>query len=246
MPVLNLARCARVLVFCVLLLPPFALSAQPAPLRGLDAYIESAMKAWEVPGLAIAVVRSDSVIYARGFGVRELGRPERVDENTLFAIASTTKAFTVAALGMLVDERKLRWDDAVVQHMPSFQLSDVYATHELSVRDLVTHRAGLARSDNLWIAAPFDRGEVLRRARLLPTSGFRAQYGYNNIMFIAAGEVVGAVSGMSWDDFIEQRIFRPLGMTRSTTRAAVVETRDNVAASHLRADGTVAAVQRRN
>lgn len=227
-------------------LPPAA-RAQVSPLTGLDDYIEAAMEAWEVPGLAIAVVRNDSVIHARGFGVRELGRPAPVDEHTLFAIASTTKAMTAAALGMLVDEGRLDWDDPVTRHLPSYQLADPFISRELTVRDLLTHRAGLSRSDNLWIAAPFDRGEVLRRARhLSSTSGFRAEYGYHNVMYIAAGEVAGAVSGTSWDDFIQQRLFQPLGMTRSATRAAIVETRDNVAASHTPVDGKVQAVARRN
>src|SRR5690606_13478511 len=128
------------------------------------------------------------------------------------------KAMTTAALGMLVDEQKLAWDDPVTKHLPWFTLADPYVTRELTVRDLVTHRSGLQRSDNLWIAGPYSREEVLRRARRLPAaSPFRTAYGYNNIMFIAAGEVAGAAAGMSWDDLVEQRIFRPLGMTRSTT-----------------------------
>src|SRR5690606_18271676 len=209
-------------------------------------YIMQALPQWEVPGLAIAVIRNDSVIHARGYGVRELGRGGEVDENTLFAIASTTKAMTAAALGMLVDEDRLDWDDRVSGHMPGFQLSDPFITHELTIRDLLTHRSGISRSDNLWIAGPFDRGEVLRRARYLPSAaGFRSQYGYHNVMYIAAGEVVSTVSGLSWDDFIEQRLFRPLGMNRSTTRAAVVEQRDNVAASHTSVNGRVQAVARR-
>lgn len=221
--------------------------AQVEPLAGLDDYIMRALPDWEVPGLAIAVIRNDSVIHARGYGVRELGKPGAVDENTLFAIASTTKAMTTAALGMLVDEDRLDWDDRVSEHLPGYSLSDPFVTHELTVRDLLTHRSGIARSDNLWIAGPFDRAEVLRRARYLPpTSGFRSQYGYHNVMYIAAGELVGAVSGMSWDDFIAERLFEPLGMTRSTTRAAVVETRDNVAASHTNVNGSVRAVPRRN
>lgn len=233
-------------LLAALLLLPTGAAAQPAPLRGLDAYIEQALREWAVPGLAIAVVRNDSVIYARGFGVRELGRPERVDEHTLFAIASTTKAFTSAALGMLVDDGVLRWDDPVSQHLPGFLLQDPFITRELTVRDMLTHRAGLSRSDNLWIAAPFDRAEVLRRVRYLPASAFRAQYGYNNLMYIAAGEVVGAAGGVSWDNFLEQRIFRPLGMTRSTTRTAVVNTRDNVAVAHTRNEGSIVAMARRN
>jgi CubicO group peptidase (beta-lactamase class C family) len=246
-------RCARRLhavLSCLLCLHAVGaagtLQAQPAPLQGLDAWIEAAMREWHVPGLALAVVRGDSVIYARGYGVREHGRPERVDEHTLFAIASTTKAMTVGALGMLVDEGTVRWDDPVSRHLPGFQLLDPYATRELTVRDLLTHRAGLARSDNLWIAAPFDRAEILRRARQLAVSDFRGGYGYNNIMYIAAGEVVSAASGMSWDDFLEQRLFGPLGMTRSTSRAAVVDRTPNVATAHTRSGGDIVVMARRN
>jgi CubicO group peptidase (beta-lactamase class C family) len=233
-------------VLLVLITLPLPVGAQPAPLRGLDAYVERAMRDWEVPGLAIAVVRRDSVIFARGYGVRELGGSERVDEHTRFAIASTSKAFTTAALGMLVDEGRVRWNDPVAEHLPGLVLQDPWLSRELTVRDLVTHRAGLSRSDNLWIAAPFDRAEVLRRVRYLPASSFRADYGYNNLMYIAAGEVVGAASGTSWDDFLAQRIFAPLGMTRSTTRTAVVDTGDNVASSHSKSDGAVVVMARRN
>ena len=229
------------------LLTTGAALAQKAPLQGLDAYVEAAMKDWQVPGLAIAVVKDDSVIFARGYGTVELGKSEPVDPNTLFAIASTSKAFTAAALGILVDEGKVGWDDPVRRHLPEFELQDPYVTREITVRDLLTHRAGVAREDNIWVAAPFDRAEVLRRARFLPqVAGFRARYGYNNVMFVAAGEVAGRASGMGWDDFVSERIFRPLGMTRSTTRSAVVETRGNVAASHTRVDGQVQAVARRN
>ena len=238
----------RALLFVgVLVLSPSVVQAQAAPLEGLDRYIESAMRDWNIPGFAIAVVRNDSIIHERGFGVLRLGEPQRVDEHTLFAIASTTKAMTTAALGMLVDEDRLDWDDRVVEHLPAFELIDAYLTHNLTVRDLITHRAGISRSDNLWIAGPFDRAEVLRRARYLePVNGFRSQYGYHNVMYTTAGEVVGAVAGTSWDDFIEQRLFRPLGMNRSTTRAGVVESRDNVAWSHTWHDGKVIATPRRN
>jgi CubicO group peptidase (beta-lactamase class C family) len=227
--------------------PAGALLAQSDPLEGLDDYIDSAMRDWEVPGLAIAVVKDDSVVFTRGYGVTELGGDEAVDAHTLFAIASTTKAFTTAALAMLVDEERLDWDDRVTRHLPGFELQDPYVTRALTVRDLLTHRVGVARHDNLWIAAPFDRAEILRRARHLPTvAGFRDRYGYNNIMFIAAGEVVGEVAGTSWDDFLEARIFEPLGMARTTSRYAVVEGRDNVAGSHTRVDGEVQHVPRRD
>ncbi len=243
----NFFRTLFVAAILVVVTLPASVQAQRAPIRGLDDYITRAMAAWEVPGLAIAIVRNDSVIYERGFGVRELGQPGAVDENTLFAIASTTKAMTAAALGMLVDDGRIRWDDRVSEHLPWFRLSDPYISQGITVRDLLTHRVGLSRSDNLWIAAPFDRNEVLRRAQYLqPVSGFRESYGYHNVMYIAAGEVVGATSGMSWDDFLSRRLFAPLRMTRSTTRAAVVESTENVAASHTHVNGRVAAVPRRN
>ena len=226
---------------------PRSAGSQSRALHGLDAYVESAMKDWKVPGLAIAVVRDDSVVFEKGYGVRELGREGAVDQNTLFAIASTTKAFTVAALGMLVDEGKVSWDDPVTRDLPGFELEDPWVTREIRVRDLLTHRAGVARDDNLWIAAPFDRAEIIRHLRYLPqVTSFRSRYGYNNLMFITAGEIVGRVSGMGWDDFVAQRIFAPLDMARSTTRAAVVEDRTNVSSSHAPVDGTVQVVPRRD
>jgi CubicO group peptidase (beta-lactamase class C family) len=228
------------------LLSPTAARAQSGPLAGLDAYIESAMRDWQVPGLAIAIVRNDSVIHARGYGVRRLGTEEPVDANTLFAIASTTKAMTVAALGMLVDDGVVRWDDPVSDHLPGFTLGDAWITRQLTVRDMLTHRAGLARSDNLWIAAPFDRPEILRRARELPIDGFRAGYGYNNIMYIAAGELVAAAGGTSWDEFLERRLFTRLDMRRTTSRAAVVDRSANVATAYSRADGDFVAMDRRD
>lgn len=242
-----ISRTVPLLLLALCCLAPASAGAQSAPLAGLDAYIQQAMPQWEVPGFAIAVVKDDSVIFARGYGVRELGRPERVDENTLFAIASTTKAMTSAALGILADEGKLDWDDPVTQHLPGFQAGDSYVTRSFTIRDLLTHRSGLARNDNLWIASPFDRAEIIRRARFLPASGrFRADYGYHNIMYITAGETVGAVSGTSWDDFIDRRIFQPLGMTRSTTRMDTVAVRANVSASHTREDGKIIAAPPRD
>lgn len=219
----------------------------PPPLDGLDRYIERAMADWGVPGLAIAVVKDDSVVWARGFGTTELGGGSPVDAHTLFAIASTSKAFTAAALGMLVDDGELDWDDRVTEHLPWFELADPYVTRSLTVRDLLTHRVGVGRYDNLWIAAPFDRREILERARHLPTvAGFRDRYGYNNIMFITAGELAGAVAGSSWDDLLDQRIFGPLGMARTTTRHAVAEARGNISGSHTEVDGEVRHVPRRN
>lgn len=222
--------------------------APPVPeLAGLDAYIDEAMRDWAIPGLAIAIIRNDSVIFAGGYGERALGSGEPVDEHTLFAIASTTKAFTVGLLGTLVDADRLDWDDPVRAHLPGFELEDPYVTRSITVRDLLTHRTGVSRSDNVWIAAPLDRAEILRRARFLSQAdGFREGYGYNNIMYMAAGEVAAAAAGVPWEELLETRLFGPLGMTRSTPRSAVVAARENVAASHVWSGGRVVPVPHRN
>jgi CubicO group peptidase (beta-lactamase class C family) len=221
--------------------------AQPVELLGLDTYIEQAIGAWEVPGLAIAVVRNDSVIYARGYGERRVGSGEPVDEHTLFAIASTTKAMTVAVLGMLRDDGALDWDDRVTAHLPGFELADPHVTRQVTIRDLVTHRTGVARHDNLWIASPFDRAEIVYRARhLTQAAGFRQGYTYNNLMYMVAGGVAAAAAGVPWDDLMESRLFGPLRMNRTTTRTSVVDTRATVATAHIRYGGELLPMARRN
>lgn len=221
--------------------------AAPPELAGLDAYIEAALEAWEIPGVGIAVVQDDSVIFAAGYGVRTVGTGETVDEHTLFAIASTTKAMTVAGLGMLVDEDAVDWDDPVRDHLQAFELWDPYVTRHVTLRDLLVHRTGVSRSDNLWYAAPFDRDEVVRRARFLPQSReFRYGYGYSNIMYMVAGEVLEAAAGEPWADFLEDRLFAPLEMERSTPRLEVVAERANVASSHVRQGDDVVAVPHRD
>jgi len=218
------------------------------PLKGLDAYILKAMKDWELPGLAVAVVKDDKVVLARGYGVKEVGKNDPVDGNTLFAIGSNTKAFTSTALALLVQDKKLSWDDPATDHLKGFQLYDPYVTREITVRDLLSHRSGLGRrGDALWYGQDFDRDEILRRIRFLkPNSSFRSQYGYQNIMFLAAGQVVPAVSGKSYDDFIKERIFKPLGMTRSNTSTRDLLGGDNVAVPHTKKDGKVVAIPYRN
>lgn len=218
-------------------------AAQPAPLRPLDRYVTRALADWEAPGLAIAVVQGGQLVYARGWGVRELGKPDPVDGNTLFAVGSTTKAFTAALLGILVDEGKVRWDDPVTRHLPGFQLYDPYVTRELTIRDLLTHRSGLPRGDRLWAASGFSREEILRRERFLrPAWSFRAQYGYQNVMFLAAGELAGKVMGTTWDEAVTRRIFEPLGMARTRTSVVPLAGMDNVAAPHERLEGRITPV----
>lgn len=205
-------------VALVLILTPAvpAAAQRPVDLSTLDAAFTQALKDWAVPGMAVAVVKDGQVVFAKGYGVKELGRPDPVDDKTLFAIASNTKAFTSAAMAILVDERKLGWDDRVIAHLPYFQLYDPYVTNETRVRDLMSHRSGLGTfsGDLLWYGTSYSREEVVRRARFLkPVGPFRARYGYQNVMFVAAGEVVAKASGQRWEDFLGARIFRPLGMT---------------------------------
>ncbi|MGD2135536.1 MAG: serine hydrolase [Gemmatimonadales bacterium] len=235
-----LPRAAGLLVSLVSWLSAPAQVTAQNPLAGLDGYVQDVMRDWEAPGVAVAVVKNDRVVYARGFGVRRVGGSDPVDEHTVFAIASTSKAFTAAALGMLVDAGRLQWDDRVTDHLVGFQLHDPWVTRELTVRDLLSHRSGLPRGDRLWYLSPFERDEVLRRVRALePARSFRAAYGYQNIMFTAAGEVVAAVTDTSWGDFVAARIFAPLGMRSSTTTTDGIEQRPNVATPHGKINGHV-------
>lgn len=204
------------------------------PLAGLDAYVDKALGEWGAPGAALAVVKDGRVVLARGHGVRERGKPERVDESTLFAIASLTKGFTAAGLGILIDEGKLAWDDPVSRHLPTFAVADPYVTKEITLRDLLAHRSGLAeRADILWFSTGFGRDEILRRlAYLEQGSAFRSSFSYQNVAYLAAGELLGQRAGASWDDFIRRRLFEPLGMTRSNTSVRALEQDDNVARPH--------------
>jgi CubicO group peptidase (beta-lactamase class C family) len=209
--------------------------AQPPDLAQLDLAIEQARTNWNVPGLAVAIVKDGKPVLAKGYGVRELGKPEAVDADTLFGIASNTKAFTATAISMLADDQKLTLDDRVVTHLPYFQLYDPYVTSDIRIRDLLCHRSGLGTfsGDLLWYGTSYSREEVIRRARFLKqASPFRAQYGYQNLMFVAAGEIVSAVSGKSWDAFVKERIFDPLGMTRTITTFADITKATNIATPH--------------
>ncbi len=225
----------------LLVLAPAARAQAPDPrLAGLDAYIENAMKQWEVPGLALAIVKNDSVVYLKGYGVRELGKPEPVTPHTLFAIGSTSKAFTAALMAMLVDSGKVKWDDPVTKHLPWFQVYDPYVTRELTVRDLLTHRSGLARGDLLWYASPLSRDSVVRAVRnLKPTWSFRSHFGYQNIMFLTAGQLEAAVAGDNWDRLVRRRIFEPLGMTSTVSSIHDLPRGGDVASPHEKVDGKV-------
>ncbi len=238
---MRAARSILPLVSILALVPgPARAQAPDARLAGLDAYIEKAMKAWEVPGLALAIVKNDSVIYLKGYGVRELGKPQPVTPRTLFAIGSTSKAFTAALMAMLVDSGKVKWDDHVTQHLPWFQLYDPYVTREITIRDVLTHRSGLARGDLLWYGAGLARDSVVRAVRdLKPTWSFRSHFGYQNIMFLTAGELEAAVASENWDRLVRHRILEPLGMSATVTSIHDLPLGGDVATPHEKVDGKV-------
>lgn len=179
------------------------------------------VKQWKLPGLAMAIVKDDRVVLAKGYGVKELGGSAPVTDETLFQIASTSKAFTTTAMAMLVDEKKMSWDDPVRQHVVYFHLDDPCADGGVTLRDIVSHRTGLSRHDELWDNSGLSREEVIRAiGRVALAKPFRSAYQYQNIMFMTAGEAVAHASGMPWNEFVRARIFQPLQMTHSITTFA--------------------------
>lgn len=222
------------------------LSSQNINIDQMSQYIEDARIKWNVPGAAIGIIFNDSIVLLNGYGEREIGRNNPVDENTVFAVASNTKSFTATAIGMLVDEGKLLLDDRVNQHIPWFKLYDPYVTENLTIRDLLCHRSGLLTfsGDLIWYGSTHSRDEILRRASNLPSRhGFRAEYGYSNIMYLAAGQIVEKVSGKSWGDFIKERILSPLDMSRTNTSTLSLDLKGNTAIPHNDVDDQVVAIK---
>jgi CubicO group peptidase (beta-lactamase class C family) len=188
------------------------------PFPGLEAYITKAVQTWKVPGLSIAVVRNDSVLYTKGFGVLSAGGTTPVNDQTLFEIGSSSKAFTATVVAMLVSDGKMRFDDRLAMYLPELKLADPVANEAVTVRDALTHRSGIGRGELVWLGAGISRDEVLHRLRFIkPESPFRSRYSYQNMMYLAAGQAAGKAAGSSWDELVRQRIFTPLGMTSSVT-----------------------------
>ena len=216
---------------------------QPALPADLDGYVTQVMKTFEVPGLSLAVVKDGTVLLARGYGVRRMGSPAPVDGKTRFGIASNTKVFTATALGLLVEEGKLAWDAPVIQYLPAFAMYDPFVTRELTIRDLLVHRSGLGlgAGDLLWWPpSTYDRKEIARRLRYIkPATSFRSAYAYDNVLYLVAGQVIEAVSGLSWEDFVATRILAKVDMTASDVRHSAAGEAGNVAGTHARIDGTV-------
>lgn len=233
-----------VVTSCCSTLPASAQSATsivtPAQLSDFDAYVEGVRKQFDVPGIAVAIVKDGQVVLERGYGVREAGKPAPVDAHTLFAIASNTKAFTSASLSMLADEGKLNLDDRVIDHLPWFRMADPYVTREMRIRDLLVHRSGLGLGAGdllFWPGTDYSTEEVARRLRDVPLTGnFRGQYAYDNILYGVAQLVIEKASGQSYEQFLRTRIFSPLGMDETRFNSDALKPGDNVATGHAKAD----------
>ena len=229
-----------------IIIPTWGLKAQSTiQAQNLDKYFAKSLEKWKVPGMAVAILRNDTLELLKGYGVKETGKPGRIDENTLFAVASNTKSFTATAIAMLVDEGKLGWDDKVVEFLPWFRLYDPYVSLNMTIRDLLCHRSGLQTfsGDLIWYGSSYSRDEVIKRAsKLKPVYGFRTNYGYSNIMYLTAGQVIAKVSGMSWDEFIKQRILKPLGMKNTNTSITELNLKGNTSIPHNDVNDSIIAI----
>jgi CubicO group peptidase (beta-lactamase class C family) len=219
-----------------------------AQLRALDEHIEEVRQQWAVPGLAVAIVQGDSVVFARGYGVKALGNPDRVDENTLFSIGSSGKSMTAAVVAMLVDEGRMRFDDPVWTYLPNFRVADPYVSRHATIRDLLAHRTGLENAIGVWYGSTLTRADLIdQRFRFLEQEvGFRSRMLYNNLMLMTAGEAAAATEGVSFEALMQQRLFAPLGMESTVVHVGQVPAGSNIVAPHLEVDGEWVPVPHRN
>jgi CubicO group peptidase (beta-lactamase class C family) len=215
--------------------------------ENLNSYVPKVLKEFQVPGIAVGVVKDGKLIFAKGYGVKNINTGDSVDANTLFQIASNSKAFTSACIAILVDEGKLNWNDRVIDKLPGFKMSDPYVTNEMRVQDLLCHRSGLSLgAGDLMFFPPtdFTRDQILYKLRYVKLStSFRSTYAYDNILYPVAGELIKAVSGMSWEDFVEKNIFEPLGMTHSYVSLKQLLKTDDYATPYTKENGKLTAVQ---
>jgi CubicO group peptidase (beta-lactamase class C family) len=239
----------RIIGLATLLFFFSSLHAQPLNSKEIDSLVERTRRVFEVPGIAVAVIKDGQVIHSKGYGLRSLNSNDKVDENTLFGIASNSKAFTVAALGILIDEGKLRWDDRVRDYIPEFKLYSPFVTEEFTIRDLLTHRSGLGlgAGDLMFFpdSSDFTLKDVIFNLRFLKAvSSFRSKYDYDNNMYVVAGEVIHRVCGESWDDFVEDRILKPLGMTHSAASFDRLKDKSDIIDGHAPVNGKVQVIAR--
>ena len=232
----------RIVPVLVLLGLPLSLKAREDE-AAIDAVLRDSLKRWQVPGVAVAIVRDDRVVYLKGHGVKESGVKAPLTADTLFPLGSCTKAFTTAAMALLVDEGKLAWDDPVRRYVPFFRLSDPLANDQVTLRDLVTHRTGLASHDFLWYHAAWSPEEAVRRIGRLPLDRpFRTTFQYQTTMFTAAGLAVASAAKMPWADFVEKRLFAPLGMKTAGCSTAAFKSEDRAVGHRLNERGEVEAL----
>ena len=241
--------CKPRLVFLALCLATANVAVHAAststPLGDLDSYVHKIMTDWQVPGLAVAVVKDGKLVLARGYGVREFGLPGKVDANTLFTIASNSKAFTAAALGTLVSQGKLHWDDPVTQYLPRFELNDPWVTRQITVRDLLTHRSGYCDPIFMWFTTDFTRDQIIQHLRYdKPTYGFRSRFCYNNAMYLVASQIIPAIAGQSWEEYVRAHLFVPLDMTRTDTSMEAINADTDAAAPHGLVNGKLTVIHR--
>ncbi|MFT7036430.1 MAG: CubicO group peptidase (beta-lactamase class C family) [Cyclobacteriaceae bacterium] len=227
----------KILLFSTIGLLLFSNSfAQKIQLDSLDSQIHQLINDFEIPGLSIGIIRNDSVIFSKGYGNLEINKERKVDENTLFGIGSISKSFTALTLGILVDEGKIDWDDKVKDYLPYFELYAPYVTDNFTIRDLLTHRSGLKQvsGGTLWYHSDYSREEIIRGLKYLkPESSYRAKPAYQNVMYVVASEIVNTVSGKSWDNFLQDRVFHQLQMKNSTSLSTEREANLNLAQPHI-------------
>lgn len=232
----------------LLLLISCTLSAQISE-KQLDELVNRTLSTFDVPGIAVAIVKDGKIVVSKGYGVRSILTKEKVNENTLFGIASNSKAFTTAAIAILIDEKKMDWDDKVIKYIPEFRMYNDYVTNEFTVRDLLSHRSGLGLGAGDLMIWPdghnFTPADIIKNIKFLkPVSSFRTKYDYDNLLYVIAGEVVARVSGKSWTSFIEERIMKPLEMTNSASSWNRLKDTSNVIAPHVPIDGKLQVISR--
>lgn len=239
----------KFIAFVVILFGTNMLYSQQLSSSEIDSLVIRSMKAFDVPGISVGIIKDGKIIHAKGYGVRSLDTKQPTDENTLFGIASNSKAFTCTALGILVDEGKIKWDDKVRDYIPEFKLYSPYVTEEFTIKDLLTHRSGLGlgAGDLMFFpdSSDFELKDIIYNLRFLKqVSGFRTKYDYDNLLYIVAGEVVTRVSGKSWDDFVEERIMKPLGMNKTAGSFDRLKDKSNVIDGHASVNGKVQVIAR--
>lgn len=238
----------RIKLSLLLVLASFTINAQITE-KELDVLVENTLKTFNVPGIAVGIIKDGKLVLAKGYGVANIQTGQKVDANTLFGIASNSKAFTAAALAILVDEGKINWDDKVKKHLPEFKMYNDYVTNEFTIRDLLTHKSGLGLGAGDLMIWPdghdFTPKDIVKNIQYLkPVSGFRTKYDYDNLLYVIAGEVIEKVSGKSWCDFVEERLMKPIGMKDSAASWSRLKDTTNTIVPHVPTNGKLEIVPR--